>query len=327
MADGKWISELTAETPLDDAARRVLTVRFDVVHHYMPLAVREATKDPEYVHQLRVGTRRAGAALEIFRDRLPEKKYRKARKELKKVRRAAGQARDWDVFILALAEKQPETPASHRPGLNFLFGFAIAQRETAQAHLEETGPDYPFVLERLQADTVAAVCDPDVSNVHTLGQLARPMLAGLLAELDQAVAQNLEDYNRLHQVRIIGKRLRYAMEVFADCFDPPFKEQIYPAVEEMQEILGNANDSHVATQRLAGLRDTLRKSWPGEWKRFRPGIEGLLRYHQRRLPQERKRFLAWWKQWQASGGERAFEALLKGSRSNHLARKARKPVR
>jgi CHAD domain-containing protein len=327
MADGKWISELTADTPVTDAARRVLMLRLEVVHHYLPLAVREAAQDPEYVHQLRVGTRRAGAALEIFNGCMTARTYKKARKELKKVRRAAGQARDWDVFILALAERQREAPASHRPGLDFLVGFALAQRETAQIRLEETGPDYPFVLERLQADTVAAVHSPNGSKVHTLGQLARPMLAGLLAELDQAVAQNLEDYNRLHQVRIIGKRLRYAMEVFADCFDPQFKEQMYPAVEEMQEILGNANDSHVASQRLASLRDTLRKSWPGEWKRFRPGIEGLLRYHQRRLPQERKRFLTWWKQWQASGGERALDSLVKGIRSNHSEVKARKPVR
>jgi CHAD domain-containing protein len=312
MADGKWISELTAKTPLADAARRVLTVRFEVVHHYLPLAVRIATKDTEYVHQLRVGTRRAGAALEIFRDFLPDKDYRRARKELRKIRRAAGEARDWDVFLLALIEKQRQAPASHRPGLDCLVGIALGQRDLAQAHLVETGPDYPFLLERIHADTIAAIRNPHASKTHTLGQLARPMLSGLLAELDEAVGRDLEDYSHLHRVRIIGKRLRYAMEVFADCFDPPFKNHLYPAVEEMQEILGNANDSQVAAQRLAELRDSLQKSWPAQWKRFRQGIEGLIRFHQRRLPQERKRFLAWWKNWQASGGEKALASLVRG---------------
>jgi CHAD domain-containing protein len=52
-----------------------------------------------------------------------------------------------------------------------------------------------------------------------------------------------------HRVRILGKRLRYAMEIFADCFPPEFNEQYYPTVEEMQEILGRANDSHVACER------------------------------------------------------------------------------
>src|SRR3712207_1913020 len=98
MADGKWISELTATTPLDDAARRVLTVRLGVVGHYLPLAVREADHDTEHVHQLRVGTRRARAALDLFACCLPDKVYRRARKQLRRLRRAAGAARDWDVF-------------------------------------------------------------------------------------------------------------------------------------------------------------------------------------------------------------------------------------
>jgi CHAD domain-containing protein len=317
MADGKWISELTALTPVADAARRVLTVRFEVVHHYLPLAVREAAKDPEYVHQLRVGTRRAGAALLIFRDHLPDKEYRQARRELRKIRRAAGEARDWDVFLLALMDKHRQAPSRQRPGLDCLIGTALARRELAQANLAETGPDYPFILERLQADTVAAIRNPHGRTVYTLGQLARPMLASLLAELDEAVARDLDDYTQLHRVRIIGKRLRYAMEVFADCFDSSFKDQLYPAVEEMQEILGNANDSHVAAQRLTELRDALRKSWPEAWKRFRSGIEGLLRFHLRRLPQERKRFLAWWKTWQESGGENVFASLVNELRFNH----------
>ncbi len=314
MADGKWISELTAETPLGDAARRVLMVRLKVVCHYFPLAVREAEKDVEYVHQLRVGTRRAGAALRIFKCCLPEKVHSKARKRLKEIRRVAGEARDWDVFLIALSERGRQAAATHRPGIDFLMGYAAAQRRTAQADLEETGPDYPFVLERLLADTVGAIDAPaHASHGRALVDLARPMLTGLLKELDEAAAQDLDDYHHLHRVRIVGKRLRYAMEVFADCFASAFREKIYPAVEAMQEILGDANDSHVATQRLAALRESQRTARPDDWKRFRPGVEGLLRFHQQRLPRERKKFLTWWKRWQASGTEQALAALVKGT--------------
>ena len=55
MADGKWITGLTAATPVADAARRVLAVRLEVVRDYLPLALHAAARDPEYVHQLRVG--------------------------------------------------------------------------------------------------------------------------------------------------------------------------------------------------------------------------------------------------------------------------------
>ena len=80
------ISDLTAETPVADAARHALTVRLEVVRDYLPLALHEAEKDPEHVHQLRVGTRRARAALDIFSFCLPQKAYRTAKKALRGLR-------------------------------------------------------------------------------------------------------------------------------------------------------------------------------------------------------------------------------------------------
>src|SRR5262249_43118741 len=171
-------------------------------------------------------------------------------------------------------------------------------------------------FDRFLAETVAAVHKPHGAEAgHTLIDLARPMLSRLLGELDAAAAEDLDDYDHLHQVRIIGKRLRYAMEVVADCFARPFREELYPAVEQMQEMLGRANDSHVATQRLEGLREKVRKTLPEEWKRYRTGVEALLRCHRERLPRERRRFIEWWQRWQQSGGEAAFASLLKSPKA------------
>ncbi|HJT76153.1 MAG TPA: CHAD domain-containing protein, partial [Gemmataceae bacterium] len=274
MAEGKWIDDLDAGTPLDDAARHVLTVRLEVVRDHLAPALHEADKDPEHVHQLRVATRRAGAAVDLFAGCLPDKAYNRARKALRKVRRAAGAARDWDVFLLGLAE-WPARGEAQRPGLDFLAGYATGQRLAAQDHLRAVCADQPFAFDRLRAETVAAVHAPHDADGETLLDLARPLLAERLRALDEAAAQDLGDYDNLHQVRIAGKRLRYAMEVFASCFAPAFKEELYPAVEEMQEILGNANDSHVAAGRLEALRARLRLARPDGGKRFRPGLDAL----------------------------------------------------
>jgi CHAD domain-containing protein len=311
MAEGKWISDLMADTPLAEAARRVVALRLEVVRDYLHLALRQADKDPEYVHQLRVGTRRAGAALEIFALCLSPKVYKRARKQLRRLRRAAGEARDWDVFLEELRGRQQAEPSREQTGLDFLLGYALAQRNVAQAHLEAAKPKPPMDFQRFLTETVVAVHEPLAPQDRCLLDLARPMLSGLLKEMDQAVAADLNEYSNLHQVRIVGKRLRYAMEVFADCFAPAFRDKLYPAVEEMQEILGRANDSHVASTRLTLLRSQLRKVFPEEWKRLKAGIEGLLRYHRRRLPVERRRFFKWWRRWRESGGEAAFAALLK----------------
>jgi CHAD domain-containing protein len=311
MAGGKWISDLTAVTPVANAARHALTARLEVVRDYLPLALHEADKDLEHVHQLRVGTRRARAALDIFALCLPQKTYKTAKKLLRGLRRAAGEARDWDVFAAGLAGWEGRRGSREKPGLDYLIGYASAMRTAAQAHLEEAAADYPFSFDRFLAETVAAVHRPPAGGPRTLADLARPLLSGLLRELEEAAAGDLDDYAHLHRVRIVGKRLRYAMEIFADCFAAPFREQFYPAVEQMQEILGNANDSHVASQRLEALRARLQAVLPAEWKRYRPGIEKLLRHHQERLPRERAHFEAWWRRWQKSGAESAFAGLLK----------------
>jgi CHAD domain-containing protein len=312
MASGKWISGLTADTPPADAARRVLTVRLELVRDCLPPALFEAEEDPEHVHQLRVATRRARAALDIFADCLPAKVHKRAKRKLRDLRRAAGEARDWDVFLLALAERQRKPAARQRPGLDFLAGHALSQRLVAQERLVEAGDGQPFAFDRLLADTVAAVHKPhDDSAGRDLIDLARPTLGGLLKELEDAAERDLSDYAQLHRVRIAGKRLRYAMEVFADCFEPAFKDDLYPAVEQMQEVLGNANDSHVAAGRLAELRDRARALLGDQAKRVLPGIAALLRYHEERLPKEREHFETWWARWRETGGEAAFAALLK----------------
>jgi CHAD domain-containing protein len=310
MADGKWLNDLKASTPLPDAARHALTVRLEVVRDYLPLALHKPNKDLEHVHQLRVATRRGGAALRIFAVCLPEKVYDSARKLLRKVRRAAGEARDADVFLQNLSTWAQEQGEKQRAGLDFLTGHATAQRVMAQVRLHEAAADYPFTFDRFIAETVAAVHRPRDGRLRRLIDLARPTLAQLLTCLDEAAARDLDDYGNLHQVRIAGKRLRYAMEVFVDCFAEPFRTEIYPAVEEMQDVLGRANDSHVASLRLTALCNQLRAIRSDDWKRYRTGIEPLLRHHRRRLPHERKRFLELWRRWHEAGVEAALAELL-----------------
>jgi CHAD domain-containing protein len=308
MADGKWIEGLTADTPLEEAARKVLGVRLRLVAEWLPRAVDEAERDVEHVHQLRVSTRRADAALRIFAGVLPRRAYREARRRLRTLRRAAGAARDWDVFLGALGERREGAAEAEGPGLDFLIGYSLGQRDAAQAALAAADAAEGGGFGMVTSATTAAVRRPDSSDPQTMGGLARPLLATLLRELHRAASGDLTDYEHLHRVRILGKRLRYAMEVFADCFGPGFREGLYPRVEEMQEVLGRANDSHVAGQRLAALRQRLRARWPAEWERLKPGVEGLLRFHQRRLPQERRRFLRWWEEWQRQGVEKGIEA-------------------
>lgn len=302
MAEGKWIRDLTPTMPVVEAARLVLQQRLEPVGQYLFWVLREKPLDPEHVHQLRVSTRRADAALRIFRDCLPRRSYRRARARLRAIRRAAGAARDWDVFLLEITQRSKKVSAAELPGLDFLIGVGMGHRQEAQLELESIEEGQPERFAPFAAEIVQALRLPDEDQMSCLKDLATWTVERRLTALDEAAAGDLKDYAQLHQVRIAGKRLRYAMEVLSDCFPPPFRETLYPMIEQMQETLGRANDSHVASQRLAILRELLR-AWPKTWGRVRNGIEALMRYHQRRLSQERRRFLKWWDSWKAAREE------------------------
>ncbi len=296
MAEGKWIRGLTAEMPSREAARRVLEARLQVVLAYLPKAVEQSHRDTEHVHQLRVGTRRADAALRIFRPCLPRRLYRTARARLRSIRRAAGAARDWDVFLLGLQERLPQIKPNETSGFDCLIGMALSQRQQAQQAIQTIEPVEQ--VEQLAQELVEAVRDPDESALLQFVDLANLTIQHRLHALEESLGQDLTDYAHLHRVRITGKRLRYALEVLSECLPPMFRETIYPLIEQMQEILGRANDSHFASRQFVEIREQL-KAWNSLRPRLRPGIEAVTRYHQRRLREERKRFERWLQQWRA----------------------------
>lgn len=307
MADGKWIPGLSVETPVVDAAQKVLHLRLKTLRQAANLAVTAADKDVEHVHQLRVATRRASAALRLFAECLPSKKQRTLKRRIRAIRRAAGDARDWDVFWANLSEWAAKRPAADKPGLDVLRGVAFAARERSQKSMRdvaELAPDPNDSFEDLQVP----------SEWTTLGPFALDALTQMKVEFDQTLSATRADFAQLHQVRIFGKRLRYAFEVFADCFAPPFRARIYPSIEALQEILGDANDSHVAVNRLVEIRDRLKAAHPSDWTRLRPGIERWLQFHRRRLPQARRRFIQWRKRWLAAAHD--LSILLLSSNEN-----------
>ena len=306
MADSKWIAGLTHSTPLAQAARRVLSLRLGAVRDRLRPALSKAEEDIEHVHQLRVATRRARAAIDIFRDSLPKKVYRKLRKSLRQIRRGAGEARDWDVFLTEVQDHLPRATAPQKPGLLFLAGYAAARRIEAQAELQKQAGD-------IDASSLTQAAPESVRDSgEAFADLAQKELAGLARELASAAEKNIEKYEGLHELRIIGKRLRYAMEVFAGCYGKPFRESLYPLVENMQDILGLANDSAGAVERLKSIGDHVQKSRPALWKQLRPGIQYLTRFHERRLPGQRRLFERWWARWRKLNVEHALQELCGG---------------
>ena len=54
-----------------------------------------------------------------------------------------------------------------------------------------------------------------------------------------------------------------------------------------------------------------RAATPALWKRYKPGVDAVLRHHERIVQQKRKQFERWWQKWRQSGTEQAFARLLR----------------
>jgi CHAD domain-containing protein len=276
----------------------VLAARFEVVRHYLPLAAEKPYDNPEHVHQLRVGTRRAAAALRAFADCLPGKHRRSAKRALRAIRRAASDARDWDVFLLSLESSPPSGTASGRAARDFLAGYALGERSAAQVRLAitatEAGP--AFMEESAALPTLAHASKGDSAPVN-FGELAATRFGALLAEFTEAASDNPSDPAALHRLRILGKRVRYSLELFAACFPPAFRDVVYPAVEQLQEHLGGIRDAATAVERLTSLRDRVKKALPRDWSRMSKAFEAQLKSLRAKLPAGRKAFQKWRKEW------------------------------
>ncbi len=296
MADGKWFTGLTPDMPVHAAARLILGERFATVRQYLTVATEKPFEDPEYVHQLRVGTRRATAALRVFSGCLPRKFLKNTRRCLRTIRRAAGDARDWDVFLQNLPGAKPLSGTAARPALDFLIGYALGQRSAAQGRLNDAAASEGAEFSRYAEELPARITTP-AAGPPDLGSLAAVQFGQLLRTFDDAVRADPSDTAQLHQLRILGKRTRYALEVFAPCFPAGFTDTVYPAVEQAQELLGQIQDAVVGRERLTGLRDRVQVTSPTEWPRLKPGFEGLIRQLRAKQNAATRGFRTWRANW------------------------------
>lgn len=283
---GKWIEGTSADQPVSAAARRTLEVRLAVVWHYLPLAARRAAEDVEHVHQLRVASRRAVAAIEIFEELLPRRRAKWLLKRLKEIRRTAGAARDDDVLAARLLQWSEQ-----HPSVELVLQQVRRHREANQKPIRKI--HRKLVKERFElglSELLERIRWRDMSHPREprLSVVARRSLKCFLAEFVKASQGDWEDYAALHQFRIAGKRLRYAMEVFGAAFSPAFRQRLYPQVEILQELLGDVNDHATAITRLEKWLD---KSEDDE---LTVALKKLLAAERRGLKRNRRKFLDWW---------------------------------
>jgi CHAD domain-containing protein len=278
----KWVLDTSPGDRLRDVAVRALKARLETVQHYLTLAALHADEDPEYVHQLRVWSRRATAALKLFADLLPRKRQGWLRKQLRRMRRAANDARDCDVLMQRLLRGKP-SPIVKRLMEKIAAERALAQKPIVAIYKRLERRDR---LARRCGKLLRRVADPESGALF--GDWARECLPPLVENVLDVAPVDATDVKALHQLRIRGKELRYAMELLAGAFPPEFRERLYPVAETLQDRLGEIND--LATEQIRLGAKIENADEPAEKSRLRK----LLAEQHAILERARQEFLSWY---------------------------------
>jgi inorganic triphosphatase YgiF len=229
------------------------------VNEAVVLLGREGARDPEGIHQLRIGVRRLRALVTVFKKALSEEAYAFLRAELAWLQGALGPAREWDVFVLEtlapLRRRRPEDS-----DLTALVAAADARRELAnQAAIAALlRPRYTDLLLRLELWLDNGGWQFRGSGNHApdrrIGRFAAEVLERRADKLHKLTGKwKTLPEAELHEVRILAKKLRYTAEFFQALYPRKMVRAQLQAVARIQDTLGSLNDAVVTDALLADL--------------------------------------------------------------------------
>jgi CHAD domain-containing protein len=243
--------------------------------------------DADSIHDMRVAVRRIRSVLQELED-LPVFKRgvtRRLRKHLREVARQLGAVRDLDIIVARVA--QFGNADGHEPNVgDAKDGRAVEVSPTGAGHearLRGLGMEIEPILARLATRRKSAyvaliqalegdefvglkgrLARCKIARLDTYGMSscagAREFIGSILWSrydemLRHAEAIELGDTGEMHQARILAKRLRYALELFAPVL-PPQAEPLRQALVSFQEAFGALQDLIVTHQQLADMGRT-----------------------------------------------------------------------
>ena len=152
---------ISPDETLEVCARRIIANYFHQMMSYKEGA--KAGNDIEFVHEMRVTSRRLRAAMDNFVDCFPEKAFNKHYKQVKSITRTLGAVRDLDVLIARFKKEFVTLPEAEQADIRGLIEHLQQEHEndrkpmlTLFAKLEETDFETEF-LEFF----VGGICNPD----------------------------------------------------------------------------------------------------------------------------------------------------------------------
>jgi CHAD domain-containing protein len=250
---------LASIDPDDDIRRvapRIVRIRLRNVWRGVRRLTASRPCSAKCIHALRVATRRADAAIDVFRSVLRRRDVRWLSKRIKRIRRAAGAVRNCDILLTTFAHNQDQSqgdPPRH--------GHQDAAIRLVHAMRRESERRLICVCRRFKRDhfrsrvrLLAARSDqPDDMVPVSLNTLGKDAVGVQIGQFLNVAGLDSSDLATLHQVRIEAKKLRYTLENFSILFDSNPYESAMQYLEDIHRRLGDLNDRRTNIELLKML--------------------------------------------------------------------------
>jgi len=233
------------------AAEHLIRQRIAAIGRLLP-AAKEG--DAVSLHQARVATRRLRETIPLVaRGSRAEKLSRSVRR----LTRALGPVRELDVALMILDEFD-DGPQAPRQGIQRLRAAIIDERRRLRAELRRqiSSFDAEALLKKgvaaaRKSDGAASKRDPQ--QVIAARARAARRAERLEAAIESAAGLYLPD--RLHEVRIAVKKLRYALELSQNASSSRASVRLR-LLKTTQDLLGRMHDLEVLIARTRGIQSS-----------------------------------------------------------------------
>ncbi len=212
--------------------------------------------DSEFLHDLRVATRRTRSALTQIKAVFAPEVVERYKTGFAWVQQITGPTRDMDVYLLSLDDYKEELPPQLRDALEPLREFLhthhtgeqqAMSRKLASPHFRKLLKDWRAFLETPAPDRPASVnADRPILEVadERIWKMFRRVLKEGRAIEDGSPAEDL------HELRKSCKKLRYLMEFFESLYPGKQVKTLIKVIKVLLDNLGNFQDLEVQSGKL-----------------------------------------------------------------------------
>lgn len=253
--------------PLDATAEEVFraTLLHCLRHIARNVPAVTEVREPEGVHQVRVGLRRLRAAFTAFGDAFRVQGLEPLRKRAKELARHLAATRDLDVFADdMLGEVEQASPEEQ--GLASLRRLVDEERARcwdAAVDFAQSDAFTGFLIDLAAAAEArvwreGAVPQRLAEMIEPANVLGRRVLDDRLAKVKKR-AKHMEQLSpdERHKLRIELKKLRYSAEFFAPLFERKETAPFLKQLSDLQDIFGAMNDAEMAGKIVKNLSESV----------------------------------------------------------------------